>query len=429
MEVEIRDKDSVLVYGPRELSFQEQKYQLLWWDGKDNGGEYTDPEKSPYLASVKLTYKTTKGERQDWIVRRSTTTNNAPVIVGVPILTRTNLFEIPINLDRYLESPRNLRFSTVLFCKKANTGQPEFDYACYHPNPYPGQQATIYYPWPPFGVTLPVTFNVKKWQAPLWGWLSHIRWSEVKPKIGTTANKVIYSDSIILGNWVYNNGFGWGWDENQMDMTQGTRRFRVHIEIWIGLMKFGEITTPKGIGLHRISTKGDYNHEIVKWASSYIDVPYVLGCNDNEYGQEIVKGWHRGYEGNDCSGLAGWSYVWIGEDLDENPSTPDSLDINERACVSDLKNYYCKDSLIIDDAQDGDMWFIDYGKPGTDHVGIFYYQPNIGPPSQKLIIHASFSKNEVENRLIAHFENGHWVEDQPWWFGDNFDGLGRRPHN
>ena len=52
MEVEIRDKDSVLVYGPRELTTQEQKYQLLWWDGKDNSGEVVSTDLSPYTAKL-----------------------------------------------------------------------------------------------------------------------------------------------------------------------------------------------------------------------------------------------------------------------------------------------------------------------------------------------------------------------------------------
>jgi len=62
MEVEIRDKDSVLVYGPRELTTQEQKYQLLWWDGKDNSGEVVDMEKGPFSVHLNLRYRDIRQE-------------------------------------------------------------------------------------------------------------------------------------------------------------------------------------------------------------------------------------------------------------------------------------------------------------------------------------------------------------------------------
>ncbi|HEC79527.1 MAG TPA: hypothetical protein ENI34_10395 [candidate division WOR-3 bacterium] len=65
MEVEIRDKDSVLVYGPRELTTQEQKYQLLWWDGKDNGGEVVAFDEGPYNCKLTVYYRET-GVRLLW---------------------------------------------------------------------------------------------------------------------------------------------------------------------------------------------------------------------------------------------------------------------------------------------------------------------------------------------------------------------------
>uniref|UniRef100_A0A7C6EH25 Uncharacterized protein n=1 Tax=candidate division WOR-3 bacterium TaxID=2052148 RepID=A0A7C6EH25_UNCW3 len=58
MNVEIRDCDSNIVYGPAELPDIARKNQVYWWNGKDNSDRYTDPEKSPYLVSfILFTYR------------------------------------------------------------------------------------------------------------------------------------------------------------------------------------------------------------------------------------------------------------------------------------------------------------------------------------------------------------------------------------
>jgi len=57
MQVEIRDKDSVLVYGPRPLTYQEQKSMVLYWDGRDNGGDTVNFEDGPFKAWLKLQYR------------------------------------------------------------------------------------------------------------------------------------------------------------------------------------------------------------------------------------------------------------------------------------------------------------------------------------------------------------------------------------
>jgi len=56
MEVEIRDKDSVLVYGPRNLTYQEKKSMVLFWNGRDNGGNLVDMERSPFVVVLDLQY-------------------------------------------------------------------------------------------------------------------------------------------------------------------------------------------------------------------------------------------------------------------------------------------------------------------------------------------------------------------------------------
>jgi hypothetical protein len=56
MQMEVRDKDSVLVYGPRALSYQDQKSQVLWWNGKDNQGDTVNFESGPFIVHLKLRY-------------------------------------------------------------------------------------------------------------------------------------------------------------------------------------------------------------------------------------------------------------------------------------------------------------------------------------------------------------------------------------
>jgi len=57
MQVEIRDKDSVLVYGPRDLTVDEQRHQLLWWDGTNNDEDTLDMEGNPYNVNITGKYK------------------------------------------------------------------------------------------------------------------------------------------------------------------------------------------------------------------------------------------------------------------------------------------------------------------------------------------------------------------------------------
>ncbi len=58
-QVEIKDKDGNLVYGPRDLTYQEQKSQTLWWDGRDNLGQIVDMERGSFEAKLTVYYKET----------------------------------------------------------------------------------------------------------------------------------------------------------------------------------------------------------------------------------------------------------------------------------------------------------------------------------------------------------------------------------
>ncbi len=451
MQAEIRDCDSNLVYGPVELSDIAKKTQVFWWDSKDNSGRYTDPEKSPYLVSLILTYRDSKGGRaRD--VKIYTKTTNAPDFFDVPILTRLDpILEIPHDTTRYMEiefgDTRPLYFSAVILTKEDDTGIPQNDYHCYHPNPYPGQRVIICdSAWN----NQPLEFPVEKWQD-IWGKIDHIRWCEIRPKIyDDDRDRVGYADSTVLGDWTGSfQGFGWGWQENQKNMYEGTLRYRVHVEnrdLLGNLLQ--EATTPRGTDLFRVSVKGNYpTSDVVKWASSYLGVPYVLltypppngrniyydpPWNDHTIKTKIAKYRKKGYEGLDCSGLAGWAYIWVGEDLDNNPATVDSVDIDNTGATL-LKTYYGKENLTVDSAQDGDMWFIDANEDGyITHVAIYV---KIG--NQNGIIHASSEANPSEegDKVVKRtFQESQEKDGIDWlgsWAGDVEEqaGLGRKPHN
>ena len=427
MEVEIRDCDSVVVY-TGELPYEVQKHQVYWWDGKDNDGEYTDPKKSPYLATITLTYQGGKGRPQG-SVSRSTKTTNVPTIIAVPILTRiAPVVEKPTDGNRYLDiisgTSRPLYFSTVILTKEDNTETP---YHCYSPDfDMVGNTVIVH----PEGGILPLEYEIEKWEDILWGKVE-IEWQEIRPEIyNYSLDRVWYADSTTLGKWTSQYiGWGWGWEENEADMSEGTIRYRVHIKNQIGFMQFQEAVTPRGTELFRVSVKGNYANDIVKWASSYIGVPYVHDTypppkgrniyydppwNDGNILTKCAKYRNSGYEGTECAGLAGWSYIWVGEDLDNNPATVDSVDIDNTNATM-LKTYYGKADQEPDSARDGDMWFINNdNKPATiEHVGIFIVEN-----SERKIIHASA---KLYNEVVK-------VSCSPWWTS-HFAGLGRRPHN
>ncbi|MCK4528155.1 C40 family peptidase, partial [candidate division WOR-3 bacterium] len=273
--------------------------------------------------------------------------------------------------------------------------------------------------------------------------------------------------TTLLGEWDKGIGSGWGWQENEQDLDSlGTKRYRVYIKNRIENKVVQDVKTPRGIDMFRVSIKGDYDSTIVQWASSYLDVPFVMkveGCpipgttlvyqppygrnqyysapwNDTTEKTRIIKGKHKGYEGLDCAGLAGWSYIWVGEDLDNDTTTSNVYDINNTSADM-LEGYYGKDTLEMDDAVDGDMWFLDiprHGHPAdgvVDHVGIYV---EIG--GEDGVIHASshayppYPSNDGDKVVKRTFRNSaridhiHWERD---WAGNVEDqaGVGRKPHN
>jgi hypothetical protein len=276
-----------------------------------------------------LIYKEAKNRKAESSVERSTSTINSPSIEDVLVLTRTNQFEIPKSKIRCLDEPGDLYFSAVVLCKVDNTDIPTDDYVCYHPNPTNitmFHTAKIYNPdWPN-----PHEFDidVEDWQERLWGNIDRIRWCEVRPEIyDNQSDRIWYQDSIVLGDWTIPYQFpppppnyGWGWQESSKTLSEGTLRYRVHIEKYFASQRLEEATTPRGIELFRVSTKGDYNNGVVDWAFSYVGVPYVRKTNPAPLGRNIhnqlcAKWIHHGYEGNECAGLACWAFIWDGEPI------------------------------------------------------------------------------------------------------------------
>jgi len=57
MEVEIKDKDEVVINELRDLTKNEQRDKIIWWKGIDDNGDTLDYEGNPYNVNIKLKYK------------------------------------------------------------------------------------------------------------------------------------------------------------------------------------------------------------------------------------------------------------------------------------------------------------------------------------------------------------------------------------
>ncbi|MGB3477757.1 MAG: S8 family peptidase [bacterium] len=72
MEVEIKDSLGTTVYGPRELDSLEMKDQVLFWNGKDNGGDTVSVTNNPYQVQIGLEYhNSNKCFRQTEVLRNN----------------------------------------------------------------------------------------------------------------------------------------------------------------------------------------------------------------------------------------------------------------------------------------------------------------------------------------------------------------------
>ncbi|MCK4529263.1 hypothetical protein KAW18_18015, partial [candidate division WOR-3 bacterium] len=73
-------KDDLLVYGPRELTVEEKRNQVLYWDGMGNEGDTLDPERSPFEGELKLRYREVRGE--EGVAKEEFSTNLISVAIS-----------------------------------------------------------------------------------------------------------------------------------------------------------------------------------------------------------------------------------------------------------------------------------------------------------------------------------------------------------
>ena len=165
MEVEIRDKDSVLVRN-WELTTQEQKDQVLFWDGRDNAGEYTDPDSSPYLTSIILTYR--QGGRQNENVKDDVRITNCP-FGEIYVVSDTNT-GIPSDTNKTVRSNQIVDLYGVVKAK-IKTIDEEYRY-------YLGYTNDLY---PTSAKIDGQLVDLERWNKELWGELS-LTWQVVLPR-------------------------------------------------------------------------------------------------------------------------------------------------------------------------------------------------------------------------------------------------------
>ena len=237
-----------------------------------------------------------------------------------------------------------------------------------------------------------------KWDPP------NIKWIEVKPEIiDDDADKVGYSVTETIAQ-------GKDWD---MTLTpeEGTHKYQVKLK---ANASSGEIKSPKGVKLHRISIKGNHNHDIPDTAGAYIEVPYVTTKPPDyeppldEYEDEICKTINP-YNGNDCSGLA----------FCAGYTTDDGIGYTN---VVKLKQHYQKgdeageENMTLEDfgnnpaGYSGRMWFL---HASTYHVAIFCYKNN-----ERWVVEANAHPyDKVRWTFVGTDPDGYWYR---YWdgFGD-----------
>jgi len=421
--VRVYDKEFNLVFGSEE--YDNYPHLVYYWKGKDNNNKAANPYNSSYIVEMRMYYKDDKYVVDDAKI------NVIPALKKGIILTKgLNLNPeasntIPTSLSMYTFPMHNIDFYGLLYSRVRETGNNADDYKYFTLTGEPSQVEVK-------EGNDTVTVSVEKWDEELWGELG-LKWFEVKPYISDDDNDVVSYDRR-------SELTGWGWG-NEISLLSGTHRY---------IMSIGETETHQeaksdsGIYMATVGVLGGINQfSVVDWSSSYLTVPYVYEYHDNQYGQNIGKTTHNGYEGNDCSGLACWAFIWSGEPLcNLNPKycgSPEevvgytgatTLHGKKGEAQHVVKTEYFnsdddvdwdgyddadldKDKVIepgeemtilqtkLDLAEPGDMWFIDYkyGEHGVlgdqcDHVGI-YFERVIGNKVYNRIIEASGGKDKV----------------------------------
>jgi len=232
-------------------------------------------------------------------------------------------------------------------------------------------------------------------------------WRELIPYTEVQGSYVVKYDEV--GNQqTYAENNAWIWQpDNMINHLEGTMRYSFSADA------DGVIEVKPGIDLFRLSYKGNndigYFNGVVDIASTYLEVPYVYGWQNNEYDQEVHKSVNQGYDGLECSGLVSWSYLENNYDVnpyygtnEDKVTYTDSNKLDERFGVM----YSCNNRGTFCDWPDdyipvesGDIWMI--GDCTNDectewditHVGIIYNPTNEVVDCR--IFHASFSNRKV----------------------------------
>ena len=363
MEVEIRDKDSVLVYGPRNLTYQEKKSMVLFWNGKDNTGKYTKPEKSPYLVTTILTYEQTgrRGET-DKSKKINTKTTNTPI--GDIYVVSAKNSEMPTDENKIVDFTDEVTLYGVIKAKIQEEPEEYRYYLGYKGEDYP-TQAKI----------KNQIVNLERWNKELWGELE-LKWQKVQPKLthdpghSNDPNENgkppqlcynFYTNVDMSGVWLGGNGvFGQLEEGNTYDIIEynhqdkesgwtvkneppsdqagtqwyvfGTNFKKEELKMkksiyasgeryepsWSklvyksGLISKAEVAYIRGIwsNVHRISRRSGFPNNYISGIESYYGVPWIWASSS--WGSDITTHQTERYVGFDCKDLAVGAYRAIG---------------------------------------------------------------------------------------------------------------------
>ncbi|MCK4422337.1 hypothetical protein KAW48_11150, partial [candidate division WOR-3 bacterium] len=305
----VYDKDGSLVFGPD--TFANHPYPVYYWKGKDNSSKANkaaDPDKSPYTVKMRMYY------RDDKYVEDEVDIEVIPKLEKSIILTKGVTFnsgasdDKPTSLPMYTFPLHNIEYYGLLYARVLETGNNDNDYKYYTITGQPSEVQVKE------GDEIK-TVSVEQWNEEIWGELE-LKWEKVYPYISDDENDVVSYDNR-------DELEGWEW-QNTGQLLPGVHRYMLSIK---EKETKQEAEKGKGVDMSIIAALARViplmDPDVVDWTESYLGVPYVLGTHPNEYGQDVEKGLHKGYEGIDCSGLACWSFIWAGEPLSSlNPSYP-----------------------------------------------------------------------------------------------------------
>jgi len=359
MQVEVRDCDSNVVYGPTELSYSNQKSQVCWWNGKDNAGKYTDPEKSPYLVSLILTYEQTKQEQGQ--VRRNTKTTNTPI--GAVCVVSSKNGEMSTDVNKIVAFEDEVILYGVIKAKMQDEPEEYKYYLGYTGDDLPAQVKIN-----------DNIINLDRWDKNLWGELE-LEWQTIKPwpkhtsgisNIPNLPGYGGYTNVNENGVWLGENGyygklvdegngydiieyihenkgnewsiknedskveevgtqhyvFGMNFIKEELKMTKfiyssgekyeadPPKEAYSHLVFKDNLIPNAEVAYDHGIkaNVHRLSRRSNHPCLYIQSIESYLKVPWIWGSAPEDYTSNQAER----YVGFDCSDLLVGAYRMMG---------------------------------------------------------------------------------------------------------------------